>query len=227
MPKHSKRFEEASSLIDKKQAYSVEEAVDLLKKTATTKFDASIEIHFKLGIDARKGDQAVRSSVVLPHGTGKTKKIAVVTKEDKQKEAKDAGADIVGEQEFIDEIKKTEKTDFDVLIATPDVMRNLAPIAKILGTRGLMPSPKSGTVVTNIAKAVEEIKKGKVVFKNDDTANIHSLIGKVSFDNTKLIENINAFVDAVTKAKPSATKGTYIKTITLASAMGPGLKITF
>jgi large subunit ribosomal protein L1 len=225
MKKHSKRFDEATKLIDKQKTYSIDEAVDLIKKTATTKFDSSVEIHFRLGIDPKKGEQAVRGNVVLPHGSGKTKKIAIITTEDKQKEAKTAGADIVGGEEMIEEIKKTEKTDFDILLATPDMMKKIAPIARILGTRGLMPSPKNETVVTNIAKSIEELKKGKTVFKNDDTGNIHSMVGKISFDNKKLVENINAFIEAVEKAKPSAAKGTYIKNIVLTSTMGPSVRV--
>lgn len=224
--KHSKRFEEIAKLIDKQKTYSVEEGVELIKKTANTKFESSVEVHFKLGINTKKSDQAVRGNVILPHGTGKTKKVAVITGADKQKEAKDAGADIIGDDEMIDEIKKTEKTDFDILLATPDMMRKLAPIAKILGTRGLMPSPKNDTVVTNIAKAIEEIKKGKTSFKNDDTGNLHDIVGKVSFDDKKLVENIKFFIEAVEKSKPAGLKGTYIKNISLASTMGPSVKIS-
>lgn len=223
--KHSKRYNEISKLIDAQKTYSIEEAVELIKKTSNTKFDSSVEIHFKLGINPKRSEQFVRGNVVLPHGTGKTKKVAVITSADKQKEAKDAGADIVGEQDMIDDIKKTEKTDFDILLATPDMMKSLAPIARILGTRGLMPSPKNDTVVTNIAKSIEELKKGKITFKNDDTANIHDIVGKVSFDDKKLAENIKFFIEAVEKVKPSSLKGTYIKNISLSSTMGPAVKV--
>lgn len=226
MKKQSKRFKELTKLVDSKKIYSLEEGIQAVKKTANTKFDSSIEIHLNLGIDPKKGDQAVRGTVALPHGTGKTKKIAVIVTEDKIKEAKDAGADIVGSDELIEEIKKTEKTDFDILLATPDMMKKLSLIAKILGTRGLMPSPKSETVVTNITKAISEIKKGKSTFKNDDTANIHSIVGKVSFSDDKLMENIKTFITAVEKAKPAAAKGAYIRNITLASTMGPGVKVS-
>ncbi|MFH1564684.1 MAG: 50S ribosomal protein L1 [bacterium] len=224
--KHSKRFNETAKLIDKQKTYSIEEGVDLIKKTANTKFDSSVEVHFKLGINTKKSDQSVRGNVILPNGTGKTKKVAVITGADKQKEAKDVGADIVGGDDMIEEIKQTAKTDFDILLATPDMMRKLAPIAKILGTRGLMPSPKNDTVVTNISKSIEEIKKGKTSFKNDDTGNVHDMVGKVSFDGKKLVENIKFFIESVEKAKPAGVKGAYIKNIFLSSAMGPSVKIS-
>lgn len=224
--KHSKRFNEIAKLIDKQKTYSIEDGVDLIKKTANTKFDSSVEVHFRLGINTKKSDQAVRGNVILPHGTGKTKKVAVIAAPDNHKEAKIAGADIIGDDAMIDEIKKTSKTDFDILLATPDMMKKLAPIAKILGTRGLMPSPKNDTVVTNIAKAIEEIKKGKTSFKNDDTGNAHDIVGRVSFDKQKLVENIKFFIEAIEKAKPAGAKGTYIKSIFLSSAMGPSVKIS-
>lgn len=226
MKKHSKRFKGLSKLADNKKTYSIEEAVELTKKTANIKFDSSVEIHLNLGINPKKGDQSVRSSVTLPHGTGKIKKIAVITSPDKEGEAKKAGADIVGGDDMIAEIKKTEKTNFDILLATPDMMRKMAPIARTLGTRGLMPSPKNDTVITDITKAIEEIKKGKFTFKNDDTANIHGLVGKVSFESKKLIDNIKAFIEAVEKAKPPTTKGVYIKNISISSTMGPGIKVS-
>lgn len=210
---------------DKMKVYSIEEAIALTKKLSKTKFDASVEVHFRLGIDPRKGDQQVRSAVSLPHGTGKTVRVAAFVSSDKEKEAKAAGADLVGSEDLIAEIKKTEKTDFDVAVAEPVIMKNLAQIAKILGTRGLMPSPKNETVTSNPVKAIEELKKGKVSFKNDDTANIHVVIGKVSFDNEKLIENYQTLFDAIKKAKPSSSKGTYIKNISISSSMGPGIKV--
>jgi large subunit ribosomal protein L1 len=226
MKKHSKRYKELAKQVDTKKTYSIAEGVELIKKTATTKFDSSVEIHLKLGIDPRKGDQAVRSTVILPHGTGKTKKIAVITSEGNIAEAKKAGVDMVGGDEMIEEIKNTEKTNFDILLATPDMMRKIAPIARILGTRGLMPSPKNDTVVTNLAKAIEEIKKGNATFKNDDTANVHSGIGKASFDSKQLEANVLSFIEAVEKAKPSGTKGTYIKSIYLTSSMGPSVRVS-
>ncbi len=210
---------------DKTKAYPIEEAVELTKKLSKTKFDASVELHFRLGIDPRKGDQQIRSAVSLPHGTGKTIKIAAFVSSDNEKAAKAAGADYAGGDELIAEIKKTEKTDFQVAIAEPAMMKNLAMIAKILGTRGLMPSPKNQTVTTDPIKTIGELKKGKVSFKNDDTGNIHVAIGKISFDTKNLVENFQTVIDAIRKAKPAAAKGLYIKNATITSSMGPGLKI--
>ncbi len=210
---------------DKFKKYPIDEAIELAKKMSKAKFDESLEVHFLLGIDPRKGDQQVRGAVSLPHGTGKTVKVAAFVSEDKEKECKDAGADYVGGEDLINEIKKTEKTDFQVAVAEPAMMRNLAQIAKILGTRGLMPSPKNETVTPNPAKAVEELKKGKVSFKNDDTGNIHVAIGKLSFDTQKLKENFETLLDAIQKAKPSSSKGVYLKNIVIASSMGKGIKI--
>lgn len=211
---------------DKFRSYAVKDAIELVKKMSKTKFDASVEAHFKLGIDPRKGDQQVRSAVSLPHGTGKTVKIAAFVSADKEKEVKAAGADIVGGEDLINEIKATGKTDFQVAVAEPAMMRQLAVIAKILGTRGLMPSPKNETVTPNPAKAVMELKKGKISFKNDETGNIHVLIGKVSFDSEKLAENLLTVVDILKKIKPSSSKGMYMKNITICSSMGPGVKVS-
>lgn len=211
---------------DKLKAYPIEEALELAKKLSKTKFDASVEVHFRLGIDPKKGDQQIRTAVSLPHGTGKTVKVAAFVSPDKEKEVKAAGADIVGGDDLIAEIKKTEKTDFQVAVAEPAMMKNLAQIAKILGTRGLMPSPKNETVTPNPAQAVAELKKGKVSFKNDDTGNIHVVIGKISFDINKLIENFNTILESVKKAKPVKSKGVYIKNISISSSMGPGLKVS-
>jgi large subunit ribosomal protein L1 len=211
---------------DKSQIYSIAEAVELTKKLSKVKFDASVEVHIRLGIDPKKGDQQIRSTVALPHGTGKTVKVAAFVSPEKEKEVKAAGADYVGGEDLIAEIKKTEKTDFQIAVAEPAMMKVLAPIAKILGTRGLMPSPKNDTVTPNPAKAVEELKKGKVSFKNDDTGNVHVAIGKVSFDSKKLLENYEALVEAIKKAKPSSSKGTYVKNISISSSMGPGIKVT-
>ena len=210
---------------DKTKSYQIAEAIDLTKKFSKTKFDASIEIHIRLGIDTRKGDQQVRAAVALPHGTGKTLKVAAFVSPGKENEVKAAGADLVGGEDLIAEIKKTEKTDFDVAVAEPAMMKSLAQIAKILGTRGLMPSPKNDTVTPNPAKAVAELKKGKVSFRNDDTANIHVAIGKISFDTQKIIDNFNTLIDAVKKAKPAGSKGSYLKNISITSTMGPGIKV--
>lgn len=211
---------------DKFKAYPVLEALEMTKQFSTTKFDSSVEVHLRLGIDSSKGDQQIRSAVSLPHGTGKTVKVAAFVPADKEAAAKAAGADVVGGEELIAEIKQTEKTDFEVAVATPDMMRLLAPIAKILGTRGLMPSPKNETVTVDPIKAITEIKKGKISFKNDDTGNIHLLIGKTSFETQKLVDNLNAIVDLVKKLKPAKAKGVYIKNVVVTSSMGPGIKVS-
>lgn len=224
--KTAKKAKKKAYDYDKAKSYQIAEAIELAKKFSATKFDASIEVHLRLGIDTTKGDQQIRSAVSLPHGIGKTVKVAAFVPADKIAEAKAAGADLVGAEELIEEIKKTEKTDFEVAIATPDMMRLLAPIAKILGTRGLMPSPKNETVTADPAKAVAEIKKGKVSFKNDDTGNIHLLIGKTSFETKKLVENFETVVELVKKLKPAKAKGAYIKNAVVCSTMGPGIKVS-
>jgi len=213
------------NIIDQTKAYPIAEAIELVKKTAKTKFDASVEVHFRLGLDTQKGEQQVRLAVSLPHGTGKTIKVAAFVTPAKEQEVRAAGADYVGGEELINEIKKTEKTDFQVAVAEPGLMKNLAAIAKILGTRGLMPSPKNETVTPDPAKAVAELKKGKVSLKNDDTGNIHVAMGKVSFPPQSLIENFTTLLEAVRKAKPATSKGVYLKNISLSSTMGPGIKI--
>ncbi len=214
-----------SAVYDRLKAYSPEEALEIVKKISKTKFDASVEVHFRLGINTKKGDQQVRGAVSLPHGTGKTVKVAAFVSPENEKAVKAAGADFVGGEELINEIKKTEKTDFQVAIAEPALMKNLAVIAKILGTRGLMPSPKNDTVTTNPAKTVEELKKGKISFKNDDTANVHTVIGKVSFDTKKLVDNYQTLLDVVKKAKPASSKGSFIKNISISSSMSQGVKV--
>ena len=211
---------------DKTKAYSIEEAIELAKKLSKTKFNATVEAHFRLGIDPRKGDQQVRAAVSLPHGTGKTVRVAAFVSPEKEKEVKAAGADFAGSEDLIAQIKKTEKTDFEVAVAEPAMMKNLAQIAKILGTRGLMPSPKNETVTPDPAKAVAELKKGKISFKNDDTANVHVPIGKISFKTEELVENFSTLLAAINKAKPNSSKGVYIKNITISSTMGPGIKVT-
>lgn len=226
MSKEKKEKIDLATLYDRNKTYSPAEAISLVKKMSRTKFDSSVEVHFRLGINTKKGDQQVRAAVSLPHGTGKTVKVAAFVSPENEKAVKAAGADFVGGEELIAEIKKTEKTDFQVAIAEPALMKNLAVIAKILGTRGLMPSPKNDTVTTNPAKTVEELKKGKISFKNDDTGNVHTVIGKVSFDDKKLLENYEALLDTLKKAKPSSTKGTFIKSTSLSSSMGPGVKVS-
>ena len=223
--KRSKRYKEVSKIIDKNKTYPIADAIKVVKETATTKFDSSIEAHVRLGIDPKKGEQQVRGAITLPHGTGKTKKIAAFVPEDKEKEAKEAGADIVGGEDLIAEIKKTSKIDFDIAVAVPEIMPKLAMIAKFLGPRGLMPSPKNETISTDLKKTIGELKKGKVSFKNDDTGNIHQVIGKASFEPKQLLENYQTFMKAIKKAKPASSKGTYLQNISITSTMGPSAKV--
>ena len=209
-----------------KNNYTPEEAIALLKSAKKAKFDESVELHMRLGIDPKQGDQQVRGTVTLPYGAGKTKRIAVFAEGGKELEAKEAGADIVGGQEIIEKIRQTGAIDFDIAVATPEMMKNLATIAKILGPKGLMPSPKNETVTPNIGRTVTEIKKGKIAFKNDDTGNVHQIIGKVSFNDQQIMDNLNTFVEALRRAKPASAKGIYIKSATLATTMGPGVSIS-
>jgi len=217
---------ELKTKVDSAKVYTLDEAIALVKATSTVKFDASVEFHARLGIDPKKSDQLIRATVVLPHGTGKTKRIAAFVGPNDEKAAKDAGADLVLGEEEIKEIKTTGKIDFDIAVATPEMMPKLAVAARVLGPKGLMPNPKTDTVDKNVAKMIEALKKGKAAFKNDDQANIHQLVGKVSFDNAKLKENIETFIEALKRAKPAGAKGTYIKTAFLTSAMGPSVKIS-
>ena len=221
----SKRYQEAVKKVEKNKSYSIEEAIKLVKTTATTKFDSSVEVHIRLGIDPKKGEQQVRGTVSLPHGTGKTKRIAAFVAPDREKEAKAAGADVIGGQELIDAIKQTGKIEFDVAVTMPEMMSKLAAVAKVLGPRGLMPSPKNETITTNLKKTIEELKKGKVNFKNDATSNVHQMIGKVSFTDTQLLENYRALLDTIRKAKPSSSKGVYLRNISLTTSMGPGIRV--
>ncbi|OGF25392.1 50S ribosomal protein L1 [Candidatus Falkowbacteria bacterium RIFOXYB2_FULL_34_18] len=214
-----------SQEFNKLNTYRVEQAIKFTKQLSRAKFDASVEVHFRLGIDPKKGEQQIRTAVSLPHGTGKTVKVAAFVSDDKIKACQEAGADFVGGEDLITEIKKTEKTDFQVAVAEPIMMKNLAQIAKILGTRGLMPSPKNETVTPNPAKAIVELKKGKVSFKNDDTGNVHVVIGKVSFDDKKLLENYETILETIKKVKPAKAKGIYIRNISISSSMGPGVKV--
>lgn len=220
---HSKRYNELAKLIDPKKVYPLTEAVDLTKKTATTKFDCSIELHMHLGIDPKKGEQQVRGTISLPHGTGKKLRVAAFVNSEKAKDAKEAGADLIGGEDLVEEISRTGKIDFDVAVATPDIMAKLAKIAKILGPKGLMPNPKTETVSQNVKKMIEELKKGKVSFKNDDTGNLHIAIGKASFTAQQLLENAKAAIEVIQKVKPASSKGTYIQTLTITSSMGPAV----
>lgn len=225
MPKRGKNYKDSLKLYDKQELYDVKEAIELVQKTSKAKFDETIEVSARLGVDSRHADQQVRGTVVLPHGTGKTKKVLVIAKADKQKEAQEAGADYVGAEEYIAKIQNENWFDFDVIIATPDMMGMVGRLGRILGPKGLMPNPKSGTVTFDVAKAVNEIKAGKVEYRVDKTNIIHVSVGKKSFGTEKLIENFNTLMEAVIKAKPSAAKGKYLKSVVVSSTMGPGIKI--
>jgi large subunit ribosomal protein L1 len=225
MPKRSKRYQTVASKIEATKTYAVADALALLKE-APTKFDSSIELHVRLGIDPKKSDQTVRGSVQLPHGTGKTKRIIAFVGGNAEADAKLAGADIIGTAEVIQQIKATSKIDFDVAVATPDMMKQLAPVARILGQKGLMPNPKTDTVGPDVKKMITALKKGKVNFKNDATANVHLAIGKLSFSNEQLTENVKVTLEALRKAKPAGSKGQFLKSVTLSSTMGPGVAIS-
>jgi len=224
--KKGKKYVEASKLVDKKKAYELTEAIKLAKQTNITKFDSSIDVALNLNIDTKKSDQQLRGSIVLPHGTGKTSKILVLAKGNAAKEATDAGADFVGEVELIEKIEKENWFDFDIIIATPEMMPILGKIGKILGPKGLMPNPKTGTVTPTPAKVVEDVKKGMIEYRVDTFGNVHSIIGKVSFDEKALTENLAYFVNTITKNKPASIKGKFIKNITISTTMGPGIKIS-
>src|SRR3989344_4812444 len=222
----SKRFQETLKLVDLDKTYSIEEALKLAKQTSTVKFDASVEVHIRLGIDTKQTDQKVRTQVSLPHGIGKTMRVAAFVSSAKEQEAKDAGADVVGGEDLVKQIKQTEKTDFDIAVADTGMMKTLATIAKILGQRGLMPSPKTGSVGEDVAKMVKDLKSGsKIDVKTDDSGNIHQVIGKVSFDDQKLLENFQALKEAIYRAKPSSVKKEFITINTLSTAMGPGIRV--
>ncbi len=221
----SKRITAIKQKIDKNKVYSVTEAVGVIKDGDKAKFDETIELHFNLGIDTKQGDQQIRGTLTLPHGSGKSKKVAAFVDSANEAAAKAAGADIVGGEELIEALAKTGKIDFDVAVAVPAMMPKLAKAAKILGPRGLMPNPKTDTVGPNITKMIEEQKAGKLSFKNDNTANVHMIVGKVSFDAKKLEENINLAIETIRKAKPQSSKGVYIKSATLTSTMGPAIKV--
>jgi len=226
MRKKGKKYVQALELIEKGKAYTKEEAIELVKKTSTSKFDGSVEVAMNLNLDTKKTDQQLRGAIVLPNGTGKTKRVLVLTKNaDQAKAAKDAGADFVGEADLVDKIQKENWLDFDVIIATPEMMPLLGKLGKVLGPRGLMPNPKTGTVTTDVTKAIEDVKKGRIEYRTDSYGNVHAIIGKVSFDANKLVENLQAFVTVIVKSKPQTAKGTYIKNISVSSTMGPGVKV--
>ena len=220
-----KKYQESAKQIDKAALYDTAEAMELVVKTAPAKFDETVELHVKLGVDSRHADQQVRGAIVLPHGTGKTARVLVFAKGDKAEAAKEAGADFVGEMDLVEKIQKENWFDYDVVVASPDMMGVVGRLGKVLGPKGLMPSPKAGTVTPNVAQAVKEIKAGKVEYRLDKTNIIHCPIGKVSFGADKLAENFNALMGAIVKAKPAAAKGQYIKSCVCASTMGPGVKV--
>ncbi len=225
MKKHGKKYVEAIQKVDKAKLYTKEEAVKLVKETSTTKFDGSVEVALRLNLDTKKADQQLRGAIVLPHGTGKTKRVLVIAKGEQAKKATEAGADYVGDTDMLQKIEKENWFDFDVMIATPDMMPLLGKLGRVLGPKGLMPNPKTGTVTTDVAKAVSEVKAGRVEYRTDSFGNVHGIIGKVSFTEEQLVENLNAFVAAILKVKPATVKGDYIKNVSVTSTMGPGIKI--
>ncbi|MGM0877627.1 MAG: 50S ribosomal protein L1 [Bacillota bacterium] len=224
MAKKGKKFVEAAKLVDRTKFYAVQEAVELVKKTSSVKFDATVEVAFRLGVDPKKADQQIRGAVVLPNGTGKTQRVLVFAKGEKAKEAEAAGADYVGDTDYINKIQQGW-FDFDVIVATPDMMGEVGKLGRVLGPKGLMPNPKTGTVTFDVTKAVNEIKAGKVEYRLDKAGIIHVPIGKVSFDDSKLVENFTTVYETLLKAKPAAAKGTYMKSVNATSTMGPGVKV--
>jgi large subunit ribosomal protein L1 len=223
--KKGKKYVEVSKLVEKHKLYTKEEAVKLVKETNPAKFDASVELAMRLNLDTKKADQQLRGAMVLPNGTGKTKKVLVLARGAAQDAAREAGADYVGDMDMIAKIEQENWFDFDVIIATPDMMPVLGKLGKVLGPKGLMPNPKTGTVTTDTAKAVKEVKGGRVEYRTDSYGNVHVIVGKVSFTEEQLLENINAFVSLILRSKPSVVKGEYVKNISIASTMGPGIKI--
>lgn len=224
MPKHGKKYQESIKLIDRHQQYEIDEALELIKKTAKAKFDESVEVAFKLGIDTRHADQQIRNALVLPHGTGVSRTVLVFAKGEKAKEAEAAGAEFVGAEELIEKIQGGW-TDFDVAVATPDMMGLVGKIGRLLGPKGLMPNPKTGTVTMDVANAVNEVKAGKIEYRAEKAGIVHAPIGKVSFTNEALRENFEAIAQAIIKAKPASQKGVYVKSVTLSTTMGPGVKL--
>ena len=224
MAKLSKKYQEASKLVEENKLYDLAEAIELVRKTSVTKFDATVEVAIKLGVDPKYADQQVRGAVVLPHGTGKSKTVLVFAKGDKVKEAEAAGADFVGAEDLVAKIQ-AGWTDFDVAVATPDMMGLVGRLGKVLGPKGLMPNPKVGTVTLDVTRAINEIKAGKIEYRTDKAGNIHAPVGKVSFDESKLLENVQTLIETLIKVKPSGAKGQYVRTITLSTTMGPGVKV--
>lgn len=224
--KKGKKYVEASKKVDKNTLYTKEEAIKLVKETSTANFDATVELALRLNLDTKKADQQLRGALVLPNGTGKTKKVLVIAKGPAAQAAKDAGADYVGDTDMLEKIEKENWFDFDVMVATPDMMPALGKLGKILGPKGLMPNPKTGTVTMDTKKAVEEVKKGRVEYRTDSYGNLHVIIGKVSFDDEKLVENLNAFMNLINKTKPMTVKGKYILNVAVTSTMGPSVKIS-
>ena len=225
MPKRGKKYQDSAKAVDREKLYDIKEAIDLVQETAKANFDETIELHIRLGVDPRHADQQVRGAIVLPHGTGKTKKVLVFAKGEKAAEAEEAGADYVGGQEYAEKIQNENWFDFDVVVATPDMMSVAGRLGRVLGPKGLMPNPKSGTVTMDVKNAVEDIKAGKVEYRVDKTAIIHVPVGKKSFGSEKLYENTKTLIDAVIKARPASSKGRYLRSVTIASTMGPGIKI--
>jgi len=223
--KHGKKYTDRAKLFDKQQLFTLPEAVELIQKTAKAKFDETVEISMKLGVDPRYADQQVRGTVILPHGTGRTLRVLVFAKAEAAQEALAAGADYVGAEELVDKIQKENWFDFDVCVATPDMMGVIGRLGRVLGPKGLMPNPRSGTVTTEVGKAVAEIKSGKVEYRVDKTSIVHVPVGKVSFGTEKLTENLSTLIDAVVRAKPAAAKGTYIRSIVVSTTMGPGIRM--
>ena len=225
MKKRSKKYTEAMSKVERNKAYTKEEAVKLVKETSTSSFDGTVEVAIRLNIDTKKADQQLRGAIVLPKGTGKTTKVLVIAKGEKANQAKEAGADYVGDVDMLEKIEKENWFDFDTMIATPDMMPLLGKLGRVLGPKGLMPNPKTGTVTLDVAKAVQEVKAGRVEYRADSFGIIHGVIGKVSFSEEDLMENLNAFVSAILRVKPATIKGDYVKSISIASTMGPGIKV--
>ena len=225
MKRRSKKYTEALSKIEKNKVYTKEEAIKLVKETSTSSFDGSVEVAMRLNLDTKKADQQLRGAIVLPKGTGKTKKVLVIARGEKANQAKEAGADYVGDVDMLEKIEKENWFDFDTMIATPDMMPLLGKLGKVLGPKGLMPNPKTGTVTVDVVKAIEEVKAGRVEYRTDSYGNIHTIIGKASFTETALLENLKYVVSTISKSKPTSVKGTFVQGISISSTMGPGIKV--